>query len=81
MSVMNDLSQQSFFYFCNVAEILFFWQKTQMVVLRHDGRVIRGTVLYATPKGVPYDIAVIVSRLIADILPCQISDITHLPGK
>lgn len=61
-----------------------FRQKTQSVVLRRDGRVIRGSVIYATPKGVPFDIAVIVSRPTANsenITPCQISGTTHAPGK
>ncbi|XP_025411809.1 peroxisomal leader peptide-processing protease-like isoform X2 [Sipha flava] len=54
--------------------------KIQKVILRHDGHVIRGSVIYATPKDVPHDIAVIISKQTPEITPCQISDITHAPG-
>lgn len=63
--------------FCYISKILFFffWQKTQSVIIRRDGRVIKGTVIYSTIKNVPYDIAVIaVTGQTVDIIPCQISD-------
>lgn len=45
-----------------------------MVILRHNGRVIRGKVVYATPEHLPFDIAVIVAGDAGDVIPCQISD-------
>lgn len=55
--------------------LFFFRQKTQSVIIRHDGRVIKGTVIYTTIKNVPYDIAVIaVTGQNVNIIPCQISD-------
>jgi len=44
-----------------------------MVILRHDGRVIRGKVVYATPQHLPYDIAVIIAGDAGDLIPCRIS--------
>lgn len=44
------------------------------MILRYDGHVIKGRVIYSTSKGVPYDIAVIESEKTAYILPCEISD-------
>lgn len=42
------------------------------MTLRHEGRVLRGKVIYATRKNVPHDIAVIVCRQAADIEPCRL---------
>lgn len=60
---------------------LFFWQKTQSVILHHGGRVIKGAVIYATNKNVPHDIAVIVTGWTADITPCTISDTIPTVGE
>lgn len=53
----------------------------QSVILRYDGHVTLGRVIYATNKDVPYDIAVIVSQQIANIIPCLISDKIPTIGK
>lgn len=59
-----------------LSTILFFCyvQRKQSVILHHNGRVINGKVIYSTPEGVPYDIAVIVSEPIVGIIPCRMSD-------
>lgn len=52
------------------------------MIIRHDGRVIKGIVIYTTIKNVPYDIAVIaVTGQTIDIIPCQISDRIPSVGK
>lgn len=53
----------------------------QSVILRYGGRAIKGRVIYATRKTVPYDIAIILTERIIDILPCQISNKTPTIGK
>ncbi|KAE9542995.1 hypothetical protein AGLY_002906 [Aphis glycines] len=53
----------------------------QSVILRYDGRAIKGRVIYANRKTVPYDIAIIVTERIIDILPCQISNKTPTIGQ
>ncbi|XP_025198766.1 peroxisomal leader peptide-processing protease-like isoform X1 [Melanaphis sacchari] len=53
----------------------------QSIILRYDGRAIKGKVIYANRKVVPCDIAVILSERITDILPCQISDKTPTIGQ
>lgn len=53
----------------------------QSVILRYGGRAIKGRVIYANHKAVPYDIAVIVTEQTTDILPCQILDKTPTIGQ
>lgn len=59
------------------------WQETRSTVMvRHNGRVIRGIILAATRKGVPYDIAVIVCEPSTNsIAPCLISDRVATVGE
>lgn len=56
-------------------------QKTQSVILRYNGRVFNGKVIFAVRQGVPYDIAVIVCERIPYIKQCQVSDIIPTVGK
>lgn len=63
---------------------LVFWQTIQSVILRYGGHAIKGRVIYANRKTVPYDIAVIETektKQTTDILPSQISDKTPIIGK
>ncbi|KAF0766541.1 peroxisomal leader peptide-processing protease-like [Aphis craccivora] len=53
----------------------------QSVILRYGGHAIKGRVIYATRKTVPYDIAIILTERIIDILPCQISNNTPTIGQ
>uniref|UniRef100_A0A2S2NPN0 Peroxisomal leader peptide-processing protease n=1 Tax=Schizaphis graminum TaxID=13262 RepID=A0A2S2NPN0_SCHGA len=53
----------------------------QSVILRYGGHAIKGRVIYANRKAVPYDIAVIVSERITGILACHISDKTPVIGQ
>ncbi|VVC42212.1 Peptidase S1, PA clan [Cinara cedri] len=49
--------------------------KIQLVILRYDGYVIRGKVIYVTHKDDPNDIAIIISgHNVANIIPCKISN-------
>ncbi|XP_050442300.1 peroxisomal leader peptide-processing protease-like isoform X2 [Adelges cooleyi] len=48
--------------------------KTGPVILRHNDNVIKGKVIFAVRKGVPFDIAIILSEKTINIVACQISD-------
>lgn len=53
----------------------------QSVILRYGGYAIKGRVIFVNRKSVPYDIAIIETEQITNILPCQISDNNPNIGK